>query len=426
MDNHERVPDRSPDAEAITGGTGGSGDPAPVEPPSTDIEGWPSEPAADAAAVPPEAAEASQGAAPAEIESWPNEPPAQEPWPTEPPRVEPRGADDWPTEPPTAGSGGPDAWPTAPPEPGREPYLPPRPMPHDEPAAAVPTEPMPGEVEAHPAASMPSAADASAQPVDAAGVVPGAAGAVGDGTQCPRCGELNAPGLSFCRNCGQRLLAAGVSTTIERPSAPEGSMACPRCGTHNRTGVAFCQNCGANLRGTAPGYVPPAAPGEVSAVAAESGAGGAVLGPVVLLIGIVGLVTGYLLPFAFGTTSLFERAFGTGGYGIGFWSAYPDAGIAERVYFGLAAAVPVLSILLAILAIAGFVRARAGMIGSAGLWAALLWSVALAAMFVVVELAGSWTGDIVGMLRELSPGGIILFLASLIVAIGALTRFGRG
>ena len=35
-------------------------------------------------------------------------------------------------------------------------------------------------------------------------------------------------------------------------------MACPRCGTHNRAGVAFCQNCGANLRGAAPGYVPPA------------------------------------------------------------------------------------------------------------------------------------------------------------------------
>ena len=43
----------------------------------------------------------------------------------------------------------------------------------------------------------------------------------------------------------------------------------------------------------------------------------------------------------------------------------------------------------------------------------------------MVELAGNWTGDLVGMLRVLSPAGIIFLLSSLIVLIGTLTRFGR-
>ena len=191
--------------------------------------------------------------------------------------------------------------------------------------------------------------------------------------------------------------------------------------------MAFCQNCGANLRGTAAGYVPPAVPGEATATpaAAATTGGGAVLGPVVLLIGIVGIVTGYLLPFAFGSGSLFDRAFGAGGYGISFWSAYPQTGLADQVYFGLAAAVPILAALLVLLAIAGFVRARPGGLQTAGLIIALLWSVGIVIGFLVVEVAGNWDGDIVGMLRVLTPAGIILFLASLIVVIGTLTRFGR-
>ena len=81
---------------------------------------------------------------------------------------------------------------------------------------------------------------------------------IGESTQCPRCGTENRPGLAFCRNCGQRLVAAGLAPTVERLGAPEGTLACPRCGTHNRAGVAFCQNCGANLPPAAtPGYVPP-------------------------------------------------------------------------------------------------------------------------------------------------------------------------
>ena len=46
-------------------------------------------------------------------------------------------------------------------------------------------------------------------------------------------------------------------------------------------------------------------------------------------------------------------------------------------------------------------------------------------LFVVVELAGNWSGDLVGMLRVLTPAGIIFMLSALIVVIGTLTRFGR-
>lgn len=324
----------------------------------------------------------------------------------------------WPSEPPERDQAdAPGMWPTEPPERGQEPYLPPA---TEEPQAA----PVPSEVEAYPAPAPAETRDAE-PPIEVAQAVPAAAGQVGESTQCPRCGQENPAGLSFCRNCGQRLVAAGVATTIERPATAEGTMACPRCGTHNRAGVAFCQNCGANLRGTSAGYVPPAVAGETGTVPATASRGGAVLGPVVLLVGIVGLITGYLLPFAFGSGSLFERAFGSAGYGLGFWTAYPDSGLADQVYFGLAAAAPVLVVILAVLAIAGFMRARPGMLQSIGLWIALAWSIGLVALFAVSELAGNWSGDIVGMLRDLSPGGIIFFLASLIVLIGTLTRFGR-
>jgi Double zinc ribbon len=376
----------------------------------------------------------------ADIESWPSQDAA---------------ASDraWPTEPPDAGSS--TGWPTEPPERGDEPVLEPpaetaAPAPDVvepgadavEPIGAAPVapiepdvdqpptaEPPPGEVEAYPAAPpLSDARDeerAAIAAAAAAHTVPADESVAGEGTQCPRCGTENRPGLAFCRNCGQRLVAAGVSTTVERPGTPEGTMACPRCGTHNRTGVAFCQNCGANLRAGAPGYVPPAAAVE-AAVGAEGARGGAILGPVVLLIGLVGLVTAYLLPFAYGGDSLFDRAFGPDGYGVSFWTFGAEGGMADGLYFSLAAAVPLLGLLLLALAIAGFIRAAPGPIQMAGLIVALVWSVALIVLFLVVEVAASWGGDIVGLLRELTPAGIILFLASLIVVIGVLTRFGRG
>ena len=410
MTYDEREPRDRPQEDAEAASTEAS-DPT-LEPTPTDV--------AD------DATRAEEGA-PAEIESWPSQDASAGADMTDPSSAEPDWRSEpeaaaWPTEPPAAGSGGAGTWPTEAPERGDEPVLEPQadafPPTPDEP---VSTEPPPSEVEAYPAADAAPVATAAA----AAHSVPAAQSELGESTQCPRCGTENRPGLAFCRNCGQRLVAAGVATTVERPGTPEGTMACPRCGTHNRSGVAFCQNCGANLRGTAEGYVPPAVAGEET-VTDETARRGAVLGPVVLLIGLAGMVTGYLLPFAYGSGSLLERAFGSGGYGIGFWSAYPDgSGLADQAYFGLAAAVPILGLLLLILAVAGFVRATPGMLQGVGLVIALLWSVGLILLFVVVELAANWGGDLVGLLRELTPAGIIFFLAGLIVLIGTLTRFGR-
>jgi hypothetical protein len=421
----------------------------------------PAEAPDEPATAEPDAVSASVPAA--DIESWPSQDAAPDGEAGPPPSA---ASPAWPTEPPEAGEAEEGTWPTSAPERGDEveaatpePEWPPEETSAAAAAAgagaseAIPAEaeaetptddsawagaaagaaaagaepgadiaPPPEEAEAYPATDVAAVAAAGA----AAHGVPDAEAAVGESTQCPRCGTENPPGLAFCRNCGQRLVAAGVATTVERPGTPEGTMACPRCGTHNRAGVAFCQNCGANLRGTAPGYVPPAVAGEAAAETAAVERGGAVLGPVVLLIGMVGLITGYLLPFAYGDDSLFDRAFGQGGYGIAFWNAYPsDSSLADTIYFGLAAPVPILAVLLTILAVAGFMRARPGTLQVPGLVIALAWSVGLIVLFLVVEVIGNWSGDIVGVLRLLTPGGIILFLASLIVLIGTLTRFGR-
>ncbi|MEO8251203.1 MAG: zinc ribbon domain-containing protein [Chloroflexota bacterium] len=242
-----------------------------------------------------------------------------------------------------------------------------------------------------------------------------------EGTQCPRCGTENRPGIAFCRSCGQRLMAPGAPAAVERPVPPDGTQACPRCGTHNRAGVAFCQNCGANLR--------PAADGSA---ATEEGAPQpakarrAFLGPLVLLIGAGGMLTAWLLPFAFGGASLWDRAYGApGGYGLAFWRGYPAGGIQETAYFGLAAPVPILSLILLVLALAGLVRSAPATLQRIGLLISLLWGVGLAALFVLVELIGGPGGDLLQVLRSLSPGGIIFLLAGLIVLIGSLTRLAR-
>lgn len=416
MDHHERERRDPPDAEDAEDAWPSSTEPTQSDAPQApDPTGW-NAPTVDDPEEPEPAA--------AEIESWPSQDASSAPAAD---AGEPAA---WPTEPPAAGSADETDWPTSPPERGDEPIL--EPAWSTTPEAA---EPPPSEVEAYPAAQ-PSTADDevyAAAPTDAsagataAHAVPAGEGGIGESTQCPRCGTENRPGLAFCRNCGQRLVAAGVASTVERPGAPEGTMACPRCGTHNRAGVAFCQNCGANLRGTAPGYVPPAVAAEPGADAVPDERRGAVLGPVVLLIGLVGIVTGYLLPFLYGAGSLFDRAMGPDGYGVAFWSGYPEvgAGLADQAYFGLAGPIPILGVLLLVLAIAGFMRAAPGPLQTIGLGITLLWSVGLIVLFVVVELAGNWSGDLVGMLRVLTPAGIIFLLASLIVLIGTLTRFGR-
>ena len=296
--------------------------------------------------------------------------------------------------------------------------------------ASAEDAPPPPEVEAYGGAATTAAATGVA-----AHSVP--ATEPGESTQCPRCGTENRPGIAFCSNCGQRLVAAGAATTVARPEAPDGTQACPRCGTHNRAGVAFCQNCGANLRAAEPGYVPPAvaatgsATGAAAATQAQERAGHAVLGPIVLLVGALGMATGWLLPFAEATgslSSLYDRSFGDpAGYGIAFWTAYDStSGLAAQAYFGFAAPVPILVALLVVLAVAGMLKATPGMPQVIGLVVSLVWALGLLVLFVVVEVLGSDAGDVLGMLAGLSPGGIIFALSSLIVIIGTLTRFGRG
>lgn len=242
-----------------------------------------------------------------------------------------------------------------------------------------------------------------------------------EGTRCPRCGTDNRPGIAFCRSCGQRLLAPGAPAAVERPSPPEGTQACPRCGTHNRAGVAFCQNCGANLRPPDAGVVP-----VQTAASTPEAPRRAILGPVVLLIGAAGMATGWLLPFAFGGASLWDRAYGApGGYGLAFWLGYPQGSVFQGSYFGLAAPVPILLLALVALALIGFIRSVPGMLQRIGLLIALAWGLGLVALFLVVELFGGPGGDLVQVLRALSPGGIIFLLAGLIVAIGTLTRLWR-
>jgi hypothetical protein len=243
-----------------------------------------------------------------------------------------------------------------------------------------------------------------------------------EGTVCPRCGTDNRPGIAFCRACGQRLMAPGAPAAVERPSPPEGTQACPRCGTHNRSGVAFCQNCGANLRPADTGVV---AAARASTAAAEAPRR-AILGPVVLLIGAAGMATAWFLPFTFGGASLWDRSYGAaGGYGVAFWQGYPQGSLLEDAYFGLAAPVPVLVMGLVLLALAGFIRPAPAAIQRVGLLIALAWGLALVGLFGVVELIGGPGGDLVQVLRGLSPGGIIFMLAGLIVAIGCLTRLWR-
>ncbi|MDQ6681955.1 MAG: zinc ribbon domain-containing protein [Chloroflexota bacterium] len=286
--------------------------------------------------------------------------------------------------------------------------------------------PPPAEAEAFDAPRGAAAAERATEAETAAHAVP--ATGVGESTLCPRCGTENRPGLAFCRNCGQRLIAAGVAATLERPATPDGTVACPRCGTHNRAGVTFCQNCGANLRaaqGAPTGYVPPAVV-EHEEAGETVRRGGAILGPVVLLIGAIGIAAAWLLPFAFGSTSLYERAAGPGGYGPAFWSGLSAAaGVTDKLYLALGAAAPVLVALLLVLVIAGLFRAAAAPLQLTGLLVVLVWALGLAALFVVVELLGGPSASVSDRLRALSPGGIIFFLASLILIIGVATRLAR-
>jgi hypothetical protein len=357
-----------------------------------------------------EASEEQAGAADEfETASWPAQdrsddapPPPAEPSEMEPAEAEPSAADSLPEEAATPARDSADEE-----------------QPHDD-AAGGESGPPPSDAEAYEPVSDDTQIGLPAHSVPAT--------EPGESTRCQRCGTENRPGIAFCRNCGQRLVAAGAPTTVERPAAPEGTQACPRCGTHNRAGVAFCQNCGANLRAVEPGYVPPAVPHGREAAPSTVTGGRAILGPIVLLIGAIGVAIAWLLPFPLGSGSLYDRAFGSpDGYGIAFWSAY-DAidGLASQAYFGFAAPSPILVALLVVLAIAGFLRPAPAILQWIGLALAIIWAIGLGTLFVLVEVFGGDAGSLIDILRGLTPGGIIFLLASLIVLIGSLTRFGRG
>lgn len=272
-----------------------------------------------------------------------------------------------------------------------------------------PAGPPPGEAEAYPAPPPPPVpAGIAAHPVPAT--------PLGEAARCLRCGTENRPGIAFCRNCGQRMAPVGAAATMERPGTPLGMTACPRCGLHNRADGSFCAGCGASLRAAVPEVVP-----------ANASRRRTWLGPAVLVIGAIGIGVAWLLPFA-DAGSLYERAFGApGGYGIAFWNGYGTVGrgMAGEAYFGLAAPAPVLVVLLIVLAAVGALRGAPGRFQRIGLAACLAWGLGLTFAFAGVELLGRSGGDVVETLRGLSPGGIIFFLAGLIVTIGAAVRLAR-
>lgn len=252
-----------------------------------------------------------------------------------------------------------------------------------------------------------------------------------DASICRRCGTANLPGVSFCATCGQRLVPAGEATMARPGSAGEGAP-CPRCGALNRSGSAFCSECGFNIRpAVAPAAGPLAADGSAPRPEADASAAPrpvrAWLGPIVLAIAAAGLATAWFLPFSLADGSLADQALGPGGYGVAFWSAYPaDAGLLQTAYFGVAAPLPVAVGLLLILAVVGMVRGAPGRPQRIGLGIAIAWCAALAILFVLVEIGSGLGDDLIGLLRGLSPAGLIGFLSGIIGAIGSVTRMAGG
>jgi len=252
-----------------------------------------------------------------------------------------------------------------------------------------------------------------------------------DASICRRCGTANLPGVSFCATCGQRLVAADEAT-MARPGSAAEAAPCPRCGALNRSGSAFCSECGFNIRpAVAPTAGPLAADGSAPPPEAEAAAAPrpvrAWLGPIVLAIAAVGLATAWFLPFSVADGSLADVALGPGGYGLAFWSAYPaDAGLLQTAYFGVAAPLPVAVGLLLILAVVGMVRGAPGRPQRIGLGIAIAWCAALAVLFVLVEIGSGLGDDLIGLLRGLSPAGLIGFLSGIIGAIGSVTRMAGG
>jgi hypothetical protein len=151
------------------------------------------------------------------------------------------------------------------------------------------------------------------------------------------------------------------------------------------------------------------------------------LGPIVLAIAAVGLGAAWFLPFSQAEGSLADQALGAAGYGLAFWTGYPaDGGLLQATYFGVAAPLPILVGLLLVLTGVGFLRGAPGRPQRIGLWIALVWCAVLAILFVVVEIGSGLGDDLIGLLRGLSPAGLIGFLSGIIGAIGTVTRMAGG
>jgi hypothetical protein len=147
----------------------------------------------------------------------------------------------------------------------------------------------------------------------------------------------------------------------------------------------------------------------------------------VLTIAAVGMATAWLLPFAIGGGSLAEQALGPDGYGLAFWTAYPDdGGLLEAAYFGVAAPLPILVGLMLLLAVVGVLRAVPGRVERIALAVALSWCAAFAILFLVFEIGSALGADLIGLLRSLSPAGLIGSLSAVIGAIGSVTRLAGG
>ncbi len=64
----------------------------------------------------------------------------------------------------------------------------------------------------------------------------GAGAAQQQGAPCPKCATINAPGIKFCANCGEKQGAAQAA-----------GVECPNCKAQAQAGAKFCPNCGTSV-----------------------------------------------------------------------------------------------------------------------------------------------------------------------------------
>ncbi|HEX7175315.1 MAG TPA: SPFH domain-containing protein [Pyrinomonadaceae bacterium] len=65
----------------------------------------------------------------------------------------------------------------------------------------------------------------------------GAGMAAAQGSPCPKCGTVNAAGVKFCSNCGEKTQQQQQAATV----------ACPKCDAQVAAGAKFCSSCGQSM-----------------------------------------------------------------------------------------------------------------------------------------------------------------------------------